>query len=206
MSTPPDRRTRIVDTAIDLIATQGLRALTHRALDNALTLPAGSTSYYFRTKRALIEAIVDRIHARSRDDFAAMRRDLNAQLTPSHIARDIARWLDDLLAHRRHHLIARHALLVDLLGDSELRRRLTNSLFSLGEARELFAAFGSRAPESDAADFLAVLEGILFDRYAGARRDAPTGTAGGIRQLEHIVAVYLMGWGERPIRMGLGNE
>ncbi|WP_306363790.1 TetR/AcrR family transcriptional regulator [Nocardia sp. CC227C] len=202
MSTVLDRRTRIVDSAIELIATRGLRALTHRALDTALDLPAGSTSYYFRTKRALIEAVVDRIHTRSRDDFASMRRDLNDQVTTA----NIARWLDRLLAHRRDHLIVRHALLVDLMGDAELRSRLTASLFSLDKARELFAAFGSRTPESDAADFIAVLEGILFDRYAGARMHLPAGTAGSIRQLERILAVHLSGLGERPIRMGLGSR
>ncbi|MEU2014339.1 TetR family transcriptional regulator, partial [Nocardia sp. NPDC019302] len=61
-----DRRALLVDTAIELIAARGLRALTHRALDAELGLPAGSASYYFRSKRALIEAIVDRITTRSR--------------------------------------------------------------------------------------------------------------------------------------------
>ncbi|MGX1808934.1 TetR/AcrR family transcriptional regulator [Nocardia sp. NPDC055321] len=81
-----DRRVLIVDSAIDLIAAQGLRALTHRALDTALELPAGSTSYYFRTKRALIEAIVDRIALRSRTDFAAAGGMLPAAGTAGRLA------------------------------------------------------------------------------------------------------------------------
>lgn len=65
MMSTTDRRAALVDAAIDVIATQGIRALTHRALDTALELPGGSASYYFRTKRALIEAIADRITTRS---------------------------------------------------------------------------------------------------------------------------------------------
>ncbi|WP_280303069.1 TetR family transcriptional regulator, partial [Nocardia neocaledoniensis] len=68
-----DRRALIVTVAIELIATRGIRALTHRALDTALALPAGSTSYYFRTRQALIAAVAHGITARSHADFAEMR-------------------------------------------------------------------------------------------------------------------------------------
>ncbi|MFF4261172.1 TetR/AcrR family transcriptional regulator [Streptomyces virginiae] len=67
MSTPrtgppaADRRTLIADTAIDLVAAAGLRGLTHRAVDGAARLPAGSTSYYFRTRTALIGACYARL-------------------------------------------------------------------------------------------------------------------------------------------------
>ncbi|MEV7547029.1 TetR family transcriptional regulator, partial [Streptomyces sp. NPDC089915] len=57
----PDRRTLIADTAIALVAASGLRGLTHRAVDGAAGLPAGSTSYYFRTRTALIAACYRRL-------------------------------------------------------------------------------------------------------------------------------------------------
>ncbi|MFE2141899.1 TetR/AcrR family transcriptional regulator, partial [Streptomyces sp. NPDC059456] len=60
MSTP-DRRTLIADAAISLVAAAGLRGLTHRAVDGAARLPAGSTSYYFRTRTALIGACYRRL-------------------------------------------------------------------------------------------------------------------------------------------------
>lgn len=56
-----NRRDAIAAAAIDIIATEGLRALTHRAIDNRLNYPAGSTSYYLRSRRALIEAVVNRL-------------------------------------------------------------------------------------------------------------------------------------------------
>ncbi|MFJ4656487.1 TetR/AcrR family transcriptional regulator [Nocardia sp. NPDC088792] len=188
-----DRRTSIVDSAIDLIAEQGLRALTHRALDTALELPAGSTSYYFRTKRALVEAIVERIATRSRTEFAAaqandtLRKDVGAE----GIARDIADWLDRLLAQRRNQLIARHALIVDLLGDAELHARLAGCLFSHRQATDLFESLGARSPATAAADFIAVIEGLVFDRFAGARTNLTPGTPASVRQLAGVLATQL---------------
>ncbi|MEU6587560.1 TetR family transcriptional regulator [Nocardia sp. NPDC046763] len=196
----PDRRTLIVDSAIDLIATQGLRALTHRALDTALELPAGSASYYFRTKRALIEAIVDRITTRSRTDFAAGQADLavpegevkaRTQIDLDRIAHGIAGWLDRLLAQRRNHLIARHALIVDLLGDAELHAKLVGCLFSHQHATTLFETLGAPDPATAAADFVAVLEGMVFDRFAGARITLAPGSAASVRQLARILAIQL---------------
>lgn len=168
-----DRRARITEGAAELIAERGIRALTHRALDTALGLPPGSTSYYFRTRRALIEAIADTITARSRADFEAARFTAPATADP---ARDIAAWVDRLLHERRSQLIARHALIIEFATDSALREQLSSSLFSRIRAIELFTALGAADPENSADDFIALLEGLVFDRLAGARSALPTGT------------------------------
>ena len=46
-------KTRALDAAIDLLGTQGLRALAHTRVDERASLPKGSTSNYFRTRQAL---------------------------------------------------------------------------------------------------------------------------------------------------------
>ncbi|WP_435591258.1 TetR/AcrR family transcriptional regulator [Nocardia sp. bgisy118] len=186
-----DRRILIVDAAIELIARRGIRALTHRALDTALELPPGSSSYYFRTKRALIEAIADRISARSRSDFVAAEFAAPETADLPSVAHGIAVWLDRLLLERRDHLIARHALIVDLVGDPELHTRLSNSLFSLEGARELFRANDFPDPDTAAADFIAVLEGAVFDRFAGNRSSLPPGTPASVSQLTTLLSTYL---------------
>ncbi|UGT71386.1 TetR family transcriptional regulator [Nocardia gipuzkoensis] len=186
-----DRRVLLVDTAIELIATRGLRALTHRALDTELGLPGGSASYYFRTKRALVEAIVDRITTRSRDDFAAAALAPTGAATPEAVAETIAAWLDRLLAERRAHLIARHALLLDLLDDHDLRPRLAHSLFSTERARDLFQAMGATDPGARADDFVAVVEGAVFDRFAGNRTALRPNTPESVRQLARLIGPHL---------------
>jgi DNA-binding transcriptional regulator YbjK len=55
------RRQRIGDAAVEVLATHGLRGLTHRAVDAAAGLPAGSTSNIFRTRAALITGVIDRL-------------------------------------------------------------------------------------------------------------------------------------------------
>ncbi|MBF6548458.1 TetR/AcrR family transcriptional regulator [Nocardia brasiliensis] len=194
MSTP-DRRALIIDAAIDLIAAQGIRALTHRALDTALALPAGSSSYYYRTKRALIEAIVERITTRSRADFTTAQLAPPGSPLPGSVAAAIAAWLDRLLAERRNHLIVRHALILELLPDADLRARLARSLFSVERARDLFDAMGVSDPETAAADFIAVLEGALFDRFAGTRADLTPGTAHSVGQLTALLSAFFRGVG-----------
>ncbi|MEV5836512.1 TetR family transcriptional regulator [Nocardia sp. NPDC052112] len=191
MMSTTDRRTALVDAAIDVIATQGIRALTHRALDTALELPGGSASYYFRTKRALIEAIADRITTRSRDDFTAAELTPPAAIEPEAIAQAIANWLDRLLVDRRNHLLVRHALIIDLRADPELHRRLAHSLFSTERARALFHTLGFPDPDAAAADFVAVLEGAVFDRFAGARAHVPAGTRDSVNQLAAMLSRQL---------------
>ncbi|MGS2808262.1 TetR/AcrR family transcriptional regulator [Nocardia sp. MW-W600-9] len=181
-----DRRAQLVTGAIDLIATSGIRALTHRALDTRLGLPLGSTSYYFRTRHALIEAVADGITARSRADFAAARREPAGD--PAH---DIAAWVDHLLAHRRNELIARHALLIEVLSDPDLHERLAGSLFSLDGATELCTALGAAEPRESAGDLLAVLEGLVFDRLAGVRAGVPAGTPDSVAQLARPLRCFL---------------
>lgn len=204
-----DRRARIVTGAIDLIASSGIRALTHRALDARLGLPLGSTSYYFRTRQTLVEAVADGITARSRADFAAThggpgpRSKPAAEATsadregaPEAVARGVAAWLDQLLARRRNELIARHALIVETLSEPELRARLAGSLFSVDRATELFTALGSPRPGDTACDFLALLEGLVFDRVAGVRAEVPAGTTDSIEQLTRPLSIFLTGVAE----------
>ncbi|MGO4614321.1 TetR/AcrR family transcriptional regulator [Nocardia sp. 2YAB30] len=188
-----DRRVLLVDAAIDLIATKGIRALTHRALDTTLDLPAGSASYYFRTKRALIEAIVDLITTRSREDFGAAQLVTTSPLEPRSVAEAIAAWLDRLLTERRNHLIARHALLIDLLDDPDLHPQLARSLFSIENARALFHANGFTDPDTDAANFVAIIEGAVFDRFAGNRSTLPPNTPASTHQLACLLTPYLTG-------------
>jgi DNA-binding transcriptional regulator YbjK len=56
----PERRTQIVDVAIDILVDSGVAGVTHRQVDQRAGLPAGTTSNYFRTRQALLEATAAR--------------------------------------------------------------------------------------------------------------------------------------------------
>src|SRR5262245_19475706 len=65
-----DRRERIADAALGILAELGARGLTHRAVDRALGLADGSTSFYFRTRAALVHAAATRLIALDSADLA----------------------------------------------------------------------------------------------------------------------------------------
>lgn len=68
MARPDD----VADAAVTVLATRGLRGLTHRAVDAEATLPQGSTSNCFRTRAELITAIVDRLEFLDRESLTGV--------------------------------------------------------------------------------------------------------------------------------------
>lgn len=60
MPTNPERRNQILDAAIDILCDDGVGGLTHRQVDSRAGVPAGTTSNYFRTRQALLEATAAR--------------------------------------------------------------------------------------------------------------------------------------------------
>ncbi|KUH64960.1 hypothetical protein AU184_02400 [Mycolicibacterium novocastrense] len=55
------RRRELCDAAIGLLAEHGAKGLSHPRVDRAAGVPEGSTSYYFRTRTALIRAVAERV-------------------------------------------------------------------------------------------------------------------------------------------------
>ena len=74
MTDPPStpRAKLVADTAITVLAEQGSRELTHRAIDRAAGLPEGSTSNLFRTRDALLAATLRRQVERETEMYATM--------------------------------------------------------------------------------------------------------------------------------------
>ncbi|MFD9166899.1 TetR/AcrR family transcriptional regulator, partial [Streptomyces sp. NPDC059558] len=55
-----DRRDRLRDAAIGVLAEAGGRGLTHRAVDAAATVPTGTAKNYFPTRDALLRGAAER--------------------------------------------------------------------------------------------------------------------------------------------------
>lgn len=67
----PARRTALADAGITVLAEQGARGLTHRAVDAAAGVPRGTASNYFASRDDLVGALVERIEDRLTPDPAA---------------------------------------------------------------------------------------------------------------------------------------
>ncbi|MEE2057999.1 TetR/AcrR family transcriptional regulator [Rhodococcus artemisiae] len=173
-----DKRTTVLDAAIELLGTEGLRALTHRRVDSIAGVPAGSTSNYFRTRQALVEGVLDRLLERDRVDVAALAG------TASAAPRD-ERELEDLLCgyvlfatdSDTVRTRARFAMFVEAMAVPELRAAVEirrSELRAWGAA--MLADLGADGPgESDAGARLLVdyLDGVILHRLTSGSDPDP---------------------------------
>jgi DNA-binding transcriptional regulator YbjK len=58
---PDQRRRELCDTAIQLLADDGAKGLSHLKVDGRAGVPDGTTSFYFRTRSALLHAVAERM-------------------------------------------------------------------------------------------------------------------------------------------------
>lgn len=166
----PQRFAAITDAAVALIAETGMRGLTHRAVDTRAGLPAGTASAYLRTRKALIEAVVQRLADLDQADLVT--RDVPR--TPGgagdldQLAAGIAAVLDDWLTSGRERTLARYACLLEATHHPELRTILAYGVALRDQARALLTAAGAPDPDRRGRHFVAAVDGLLFDRLAGA--------------------------------------
>ncbi|MFT4463877.1 MAG: TetR/AcrR family transcriptional regulator [Sodalis sp. (in: enterobacteria)] len=53
--TDPDRRARIIDATLDMIAQHGVASITHRKIAAAADVPLGSMTYHFAGMQDLLK-------------------------------------------------------------------------------------------------------------------------------------------------------
>lgn len=58
---PTQRRRDLCDAAIELLAAEGAKGLSHLKVDRRAGVPDGTTSFHFRTRSALVRAIAERM-------------------------------------------------------------------------------------------------------------------------------------------------
>lgn len=96
MAKNDSRRRQLADAGLAVLAQEGSRGLTHRAVDAVAGVPTGTTSNYFRSRHALIEGLVERIGERLAPTDEDLRRRESEQPGPALFAdyvRDIVRRL-----------------------------------------------------------------------------------------------------------------
>ncbi|MFE4378831.1 TetR/AcrR family transcriptional regulator [Streptomyces cyaneofuscatus] len=164
----PDRRDLIADAAISTVASAGLRGLTHRAVDAAAGLPAGSTSYYFRTRSALISACYLRLAELTVADVDRWQGKYGGP-DPDSAAEALAVLLHHWLTVGRDRQLARFELSLEATRRPELRADLEAAgLAARSRATTLLAALGAPRPAQAADLLVAWTDGLLYDRLAGA--------------------------------------
>ncbi|UNQ40698.1 TetR family transcriptional regulator [Prescottella equi] len=191
MSHRPSRRESICEAALDLAAEGGNHAVTHQAIDRRLSLAKGSTSYYFRTRDALVGAAVRRLTERSRAAFAEAYGAGVGGVSVEGAADLMADQIVLLLTGRRRDVLARYALAVDAADDEELRPALAGCLFSVEKATGLLEALGASDPDSAAHDLISLLEGLVFDSVYGSRSVLVGGSTPSTQRFRVTIRLWL---------------
>lgn len=167
------RRALVADAALAVLAQAGSRGLTHRAVDAQAGLPAGSTSYYHRSRAALLTACVRRLVEMDHAQLDAMTPLVTARSAAT-LADALAGVLHGWLTVDRWRHLARYELSLESVrrpelaaelhrGGNEIRARIAGVLDGLGATE----------PERHAAVLVACVDGLLFDGIVGANARTP---------------------------------
>ncbi|MFE8991298.1 TetR/AcrR family transcriptional regulator [Streptomyces collinus] len=161
-----ERRTLLADAALDVLADEGVRGLTHRAVDRKAALPPGTTSAYFRTRAALLTGLVSRLVQLDQAELQAIAE----KLPPIRTAEQLVDGMVLLTRQRltgegRRRSLARYACTVESVRDPELREILIPRENAGREAVRLFlAGQGATDVENRTHTLLTCIDGLVFDR------------------------------------------
>jgi AcrR family transcriptional regulator len=161
-----NRREDLLDAAIAVLGERGFHALTHRAVDAAAGLPAGSTSNHFRTRNALLNAVVERFAARERASFEDILL-ATYPTTPQELARALTAAAHTATGPQRTLTLARYAILVEAGIQPSLRAQLlaTGSRVNAHFLNWMRMA-GSTDPERDAPLIMNYFTGLVLHEIA----------------------------------------
>jgi AcrR family transcriptional regulator len=162
----PSRREELLDAAISVLGQSGIHGVTHRAVDAAAGLPVGSTSNHFRTRDALLNAVVERFAARERANWEDLATTMYP-VTPQELARALATAAQKAAGPHRTLTLARYAILVEAGIHPALRAQLsaTGARVNAWFTNWLRIA-GSTDPERDAPIIMNHFTGIVLHELA----------------------------------------
>ena len=160
---PAETRERSLRAAVELLGAEGVRALTHARVDDRAGLPPGSTSNWFRTRRALLGGVVDWMAERE-------RADLDPAGTPTITGVD--ELVDGLCAMAAlqtgpyaARTRARYALFLELAGDPELGEPLRRQRLAFERwTEQMVTAVGIPDPGPATRALMALADGLLLHR------------------------------------------
>jgi DNA-binding transcriptional regulator YbjK len=163
----PDRRTEILDAALVVLAEHGMRGLTHRAVDQAAGLPAGSTSYYFRTRDALVSGCVRRLLELDRPEVQEVQE---VQIGEQPGESDLNLLVDQateacvrMVTTGAHRTRARYELALHAIRSPALHEEMVEAGSRLrGLIAALLGELRVSEPKRAAEEIAAVMDGLVF--------------------------------------------
>ncbi|WP_284548979.1 TetR/AcrR family transcriptional regulator [Aestuariimicrobium sp. T2.26MG-19.2B] len=157
------QRERVLDAAIEVLGTQGLRALTHRRVDLQAGLAAGSTSNHFRTREALVMGVSEAIPERELRGF----EDAVAPGSVEELVDLLVALIDHATDGNRTMTAARLALFMEANHHQALRESIWRGHRTMTAFLEpVMTGLGAIEPVVSAGALMACAEGVILHRIA----------------------------------------
>lgn len=162
-----ERRPAIARAALEVLGRHGSRGLTHRAIDQHLDMPRGTTSAYFRRREDLVGAAIRALFKEDNERFAAMVGKLLAsgeEITLETVVQFFVGMIRNVRDNTPEVIqLARYECFLLARRDNELKL-LLKAQFDARETRdaELFARLGAIDPVRAAVRFGITVRGAFF--------------------------------------------
>ncbi|MFD7653109.1 TetR/AcrR family transcriptional regulator [Actinosynnema sp. NPDC059797] len=127
MSSNPTRRMALVNAAIEVLAREGARGLTFRAVDAEAGVPNGTASNYFANRDDLLRQVGEHIHVRLTPDAIRLAETMSDPPDKSLVVRLLQEMLGRLQADRTGYL-ALLELRLEATRRPELQAALTRTI------------------------------------------------------------------------------
>jgi DNA-binding transcriptional regulator YbjK len=171
---PPvaSRRDLAAGAALTVLAERGSRGLTHRAVDQAAGLPPGSTSNYFRTRSALLEAALARHIELDLPPADLIERVRGAKLDRAAVRGVFMAALGRVIDPEARPLIAaRYELMLEATRRPELLRRYARARERVLDLAAMALEAGDcRSPREHAVQLTTLMDGIALDQLLSTER------------------------------------
>ena len=163
-----DRREQLLEVTIDLIATEGIAAVTHRRVAELAGVPLGSTTYYFSSRD---DMLLQSLRHFGEQEAAQIRDRFAAPVRQPRSARACADLVVDLVAPQtgadRTRTVAQFALLTEAARRVELAPVVRRWNADWRDAlAALFRGLAAPSPELEARALLALVDGLLLSQLA----------------------------------------
>ncbi|MBX6383570.1 MAG: TetR family transcriptional regulator [Microbispora sp.] len=100
----PARRAALLDAAIEVLAREGARGLTFRAVDSEAKVPGGTASNYFATRDDMLTQAGARVYERLEPDAATIARSLRGPRGRAKVAELMHELVDRVSTYRTGYL------------------------------------------------------------------------------------------------------
>jgi DNA-binding transcriptional regulator YbjK len=180
---PPNlaRRRALADGALRVLAASGVHGFSHRAVDTAADLPAGTAANYFGSRDALLGAAAERVLELHEQDMAAAHGLITGRVDREGLIGLLATSLETSATLHRERYLAIYELTLEATRRPALRQTfdaIRNAAIEF--THEQHQALGLATSRQDVETLITLFSGALFTLITGQCGEVDAATCGAL--------------------------